>query len=144
MRQSAELASLLGEVRVQIVERLEVGIEALRLGVRDEHDSVGAAENELPSRRVVDLSGNRVELQLDRDVAYLQKLDGQIIEVERSIGVGRQLQHVAPVLGLRRSVHMLERRRLAAEPGAIKDHLEEELAPEAIDRRHEPGALSIA
>ena len=43
---------------------------------------------------------------------------------------------LAAVLGFRGRVHVVQRRRLAAEAGAVEDDLEEELALQAIERRH--------
>jgi len=116
------------------------------LGSRLARAAWAAAWNAMyrPASRPSSLSRNRIELEFDRDVSHLQKPDWQVVEIQRSVGVGRERQHVAAVLGFRRGVHVLKRRRLAAQPGAIEDDFEEKLAPEAIDRRHVPGVPSIA
>ncbi len=59
------------------------------------------------------------------------------VEVERPVDRRRQAHQLAAVLGLGRRVDVLQRGRLAAEPGPVIDDLEDELAGERVDRRHE-------
>ena len=56
--------ALLREVRVQVLEALDVLVELARLAVGDEHHAVGALQHELARRLVVDLPRHRVELEL--------------------------------------------------------------------------------
>ena len=60
----ARIDPLLGEVRVQVLEALDVLVELAGLAVGDEHDAVGALQHELARRLVVDLPGHGVELEL--------------------------------------------------------------------------------
>lgn len=52
-----EVEVILGEVQLEVVERLEVGFEAGLLGVGDEDDGVGALEDQLAAGVVEDLPG---------------------------------------------------------------------------------------
>src|SRR5690606_38154636 len=62
-RHVPHVRAMLDQVLVQVPQALDVLFELLRLRVRDEHDAVRTAQHQLPRRVVVDLPGNRVELQ---------------------------------------------------------------------------------
>ena len=63
-RHRARVDPLLREIRVQVLEALDVLVELARLAVGHEHDAVGALQHELARRLVVDLPGHGVELEL--------------------------------------------------------------------------------
>ena len=70
VRNLVEVVAVFFQVRHQVVERFDVGVHALLLGVGDEDDAVDAAQNQLAAGVVEDLSGDGVEVDARLEAAY--------------------------------------------------------------------------
>ena len=66
-----ERAAVLAQVVPQVLECLEIGIDAARLRIGDEDETVGTGQNELTGSVVVDLPRNREKLQLYPHPPYI-------------------------------------------------------------------------
>src|SRR5690606_7469118 len=130
--------AVLDAVLVQVPQAFDVLLELLRLRIRDEHDAVRAAQHQLPRRVVVDLPGNRVELEtgpVPRDRSEVQRKE---VEEQRTVRLRGQRHHLPPPRGGRRRVHVLQVRRLAGPPRAVVDDLAGDLPRGMADQRHQP------
>ena len=136
VRHLLERPIVLGEVGVEVVERLLVRLGAPVLRVGDEDDAVRAREHELPGRRVVDLAGHGEELEAHRHAADARDADGQEVEVERAVGRRRERHHLPAMLRFRGRVDVLERGGFTPKPRPVEHELEDELPRMRVHRRH--------
>ena len=70
----------LGQVHLQVAQRLHVRVERGHLAVRHEDDAVHALQHELAGGVVEDLAGHRVELEADlhaADHAHVERAAGR-------------------------------------------------------------------
>jgi acyl-CoA hydrolase len=141
VRELVERVALLGEVRPQVLDRLEVRFRALDLRVGDEDDAVDPLQDELAARVVEDLPRHRVEVEARLEAADLAERQRQEVEEERALRLRREADHLPLRLGVRALVDVLEVRRLPAETGAVIDQLAVDLASHVVDEAHS-GALS--
>ena len=99
VRHVSESTPVLLEVFPQVLERLEVRVDATRLRIGNEHQTIGAGEHELARGVVINLPRNGEELQPHAHAAHPGQPNRQKIEVEGAIDRRRQAHHLAPVLG---------------------------------------------
>ncbi len=129
-------------MRLEIGERLRVGLLARRMRVGDEDQAVGTLQDGAPREPVVDLAGHRVEVEAGEEAVHLAEVDGQEVEEERPLVIGGDRDHAAAPIGRQAIVQEAEVGRLPAQPGAVIDDLEVDLARAVVDERHgPPGSL---
>ena len=128
--------------RSQIVREVLEAFHILRhfivLGIGDEHDTVHAAQHQLPRGVVNDLAGHGVKLELRLEAPDRHRLDWQKIKEERAVGTRRQRDEPAllAVTGLDVVVNLDEIGRLAAHAGAVIDDLDLQLLGSLVNDGH--------
>src|SRR5208283_2067753 len=122
-----------GDVRQTQFEGLEVLLEVgkafdvfghfLVLGVGDKDDAIDAPQDELASRVVDDLAGDRIELEFGFEAFDGHRFDGQEVEKQGAVGTGGQGDEFALVTGggLDVIVDLDQVSSLSAHGGAIID-----------------------
>src|SRR5581483_9415432 len=86
--------SHLGQVVLEVPERLHIAVEGCDLAVRDKYDPVDTLEHELARRVVKDLTGNGVKLQPNLHPADDAHIERQEVEKEGSVGLGLETDHL--------------------------------------------------
>src|SRR5439155_13828998 len=105
-RQRADVDAQLEQVALEVLEALEILIQLSSLAVGDEYDAVRSLEHEAPRRIVVNLAGDRVQLEPRREAGDLSQIDGEEVEEQRAVGLRRERHH-APASRLRHpAVHV--------------------------------------
>jgi hypothetical protein len=140
----AQLHAVRLEILLEVLERLDVRAEHRFLRVGDEHDAVGALEDQLPRLVVEDLPGDRVQLDPRLHAADLSEVDRQEIEEQRAVGLGRQREHLAADLTREVLVDVLEVGGLPAEPRPVVHDLRGQLSRRVVEEHHLGPPLSRA
>src|SRR5258708_6301236 len=128
-----EVIAVLFQVRHQVVERLDVGVHALLLGVGNEHDAIHAAQNQLAAGVIKDLPWDRVQVNARLEAPHRTQIQRQEIEEQGSIGLGGERDHLALLLFGCFLEDELQIRRLAAQSGAVVDDLAVDLTCCEVD-----------
>src|SRR5919108_827238 len=136
-RNGARIHPVIGEIRVQVLQALDVLLKLPRLAVGDEHHSIGSLKNELARRLVVDLARNRVELQSRGEAGDAAEIQREEIEKERAIGLRRERHHLPFPLVRDLTVDVVQVGRLPRPPGPVVDDLARNLARGVVDERHD-------
>src|SRR5690606_15308306 len=121
---------------LEVLEALDVRLHARDLRVGDEHDAIGALEDQLAARVVEHLAGHRVEVEANLVLADLAEIERQEVEEQRALGLRLERDHLAARLGLRRREHVLEVCRLPAQARAVIDDLAVDLLRQPVDEAH--------
>jgi hypothetical protein len=124
------------QVLLQVLQALDVGFPHGALGVGHEDDAVHALEYHPPGLPVENLARNGVELEPRLEAGDDPHLQGQKVKKERAVRLGLQRDHLAPRLGRRLVVDVLEVGRLSAEARAVVDHLGGHLHCRVIEKGH--------
>src|SRR5438067_1440563 len=135
-RHGPRVDPLLREIRVQVLEALDVLVELSRLRIGDEHDTVRALEHELPRRLVIHLAGHRVELEFRREARDRAEIEREKIEEQCAIGLGRERNHLALSVLRHLPVDVVQVRRLPGPTWPVVDDLARDLARGVVDERH--------
>src|SRR5690606_26006562 len=77
-----QVVALLRQVGPQVLEGLQVRLEAVGQRVGDEDHAVDAAQDQLAGGVVEDLAGDRVEVEAGLETADLPEAQGQEVEEE--------------------------------------------------------------
>ena len=129
----------------QVVPQVEIGlhvlVEARDLRIGHEDDAVDALQHELAAGVVVALAGHRVQVEARLHALDGAQREGQEVEVERALFLGRDAHELAAGFGVDLAVDVLQVGGLAAEPAAVVDDLVVDLAGGEVDQRH-AGALT--
>src|SRR6266849_3723639 len=128
-----EVVAVFFQVGHQVVERFDVGVHALLLGIGHEHDAVHSSQNQLAAGVVKDLSRNRVEVNARFEAPHRAQIERQEIEEKGAIGLGGERDHLALLLFGCFLEDELQIRRLAAQPGAVVDDLTVDLTCCEVD-----------
>src|SRR5262249_21227673 len=80
------------EVFLQVVPALEILRKHCPLRVGDEDDAVGPSQHDAPRLVEGRLAGYRRELETDLVPLDVAELDREQVEIDRAIGLGRQVQ----------------------------------------------------
>ena len=145
-REVGHAAPHLAQVLLQVLHRLAVLLELAGARVRDEHDPVDALQHEAARRLVVDLPGDRVELELRADPGDGAEVDRHVVEVQRPLTGRRDRGELAPRLVRRLAVNELQVRRLPGHAGTVVDDLALDLLVGEVDLNHRrglPGSLAV-
>ncbi len=126
----------LGEVRLEVLERLDVGVEHRHLAVGHEHDAVDALQDELARRVVEDLARHRVELQAHLHAPDEADVQGQEVEEERAVRLRFQAHHLAARLRRGLLMDVLEVRRLPAQARTVVHDLGRHLHRGVVEEDH--------
>src|SRR5262249_60552200 len=108
-------------------------VHALDLAVRHEDDAVHALQDQLPGGVVEDLAGDGVEVEARLEPAHGAELEGEEVEEERAVGLGREGDELALRVRVRLVVDPLEVRGLPAETRAAVDGRAVDLAGRLIE-----------
>ena len=100
VRELVERVALLAQVGPQVLDALEVRLDALDLRVGDEDDAVDALQDQLAARVVEDLAGHRVEVEARLEAADLTERERQEVEEERALRLRREADHLPLRSGL--------------------------------------------
>src|SRR5437660_2852165 len=128
-----EVVAVFFQVGHQVVERFNVGVHALLLGIGDEHDAVHPAQDQLAAGVVKDLSWNRVEVNARLEAPHRTQIQRQEIEKQGSISLDGERDHLPLLLFGCFLEDELQIRRLTAQPGAVVDDLAVDLACCEVD-----------
>ncbi len=129
-----EVVAVLFEVLDEVVEGFDVGVHAFFLGVCDEDDAVDAAQDEFTASVVKHLAGNGIEVEPGFEAADRAEIEGQEVEEEGSIGLGRQRDHLAFLFFRGFVINALQVRRFTAQTRAVIDDFAVNLAGGEIDK----------
>jgi hypothetical protein len=131
-----QVEAVLGQVLLEVPDRFDVGFHPLVLAVGHEHDAVHALQDQLPAGVVEHLARHGVEVEAGGEAADGAQVEGQEVEEQRAVRLGREGDHLA--LRLRRGlvVDVLQVGRLAPEAGAVVDDLAVDLFAGVVDERH--------
>jgi hypothetical protein len=136
-----EAEAQLGQVLLQVAERLDVGVEGRGLAIGDEDDPIHPLEHELAGGVVEDLAGDGVELQPDLHAADDPHVERQQVEEQGAVGLGLQAHHVAAGLGRGALVDGLQVGGLPAQARAVVHDLGRHLHRRVVEEDH--GAASL-
>jgi hypothetical protein len=92
---AAEFEPVLLEVFFQVLERFEVGVEALFLRVSDKNHAIRALQNKFAACFVEDLAWNCVEVQTSFEASNAAEIEREKIEKKRAVGFRSQRNHLA-------------------------------------------------
>ena len=134
--------TFVGKIGVQDLQTLYVLGQLPGLTIRDEDDAIDALQHQLARRGVVDLTGNRIELETRGEAGDGAKIERQEIEEKRSIGLRREGDHFPFTLFGQLRVDVLQIRRLSRSPGAVVDDLARDFARAVVDDGHSTFFLS--
>ncbi len=121
--QLPDVDTLAEQIVLEILQALEIVVEAPRLTVSDEHDPVRSLQHELPRGVVVALPRNRIELKLRAEAGNVAQLQGGEVEEEGSVGLGRERNHPATAGFGHPAVDVLQVGRLPGPARPIVDDL---------------------
>jgi hypothetical protein len=124
------------EVGRERLPALDVGLEALDLRVRDEHDGVRVRAHRASSIVEVDRSRNGHQREPQREPADGSDRPRHEIEGQPALVHGGHVHHRAPRLGRSAVEEVLKVGRLAAERRAVVDDLAANLAGIEVDGAH--------
>src|SRR4030095_10936546 len=133
----ARFTALLREIRVQVLQPLDVLLDLAPLAVRYEHDAVCPLQHELSGRGVVYLTRNRVELEARREARDRPEVERKEVEEERAVGLRRERDHRASPVARYLVVDVMQIARLPRPSGAVIDDLAGDLARGVVDEGHE-------
>ena len=133
------------EVGHQILERLDVGVHALFLGVGNEHDAVYATQNQFATGIVENLPGNGVQVYASFEATHRAQVEGQEIEKQCALGFRGQRDHLAFLLFGGLLIDELQVGGFAAKSSAVIHDLAVNFARGKIDKAQDvPRDLSWA
>ena len=125
------------EVLIEVGQRLAVRELARGVRVGHEHHAVHPLEHRPARQPVVDLPRDGIKVEPGGEAVDLAELEGKEVEEQRPLVVGRDRDHPAAPLGREPVVQDPEVGGLPAEPRAVVDDLEMDLARPVIDERHQ-------
>src|SRR5260370_5371079 len=128
-----DVVAVFFQVGNQVIERLDVGVHALLLGIGHEYDAVHSAEDQFAAGVIKDLSRNRVQVNARLEAPHCTQIQRQEIEKQGSISLGGQRDHLPLLLFGCFLEDELQIRRLTAQPGAVIDDLAVDLACCEVD-----------
>jgi hypothetical protein len=96
---AGEVVPVLGQVLVQVLHRLDVGVHPLDLAVGDEHHAVHALEDQLPGGVVVDLARHGVEMEPGLESPDRAQVHRQKIEEQGAVRLRREGDHLPRAAG---------------------------------------------
>src|SRR5690606_4664567 len=137
------VVTVLLEVLVQVLERRDVGVHPVRLGVGDEDDAVHALQDEPPAGVVVYLPGHGVQVEPGLEAADAPQVHGEEVEEERALRLRGQRDELSAGLRVDPLIYVLEVRGLSAEAGPVVDDLAVDLPARVVDHRHRPPPYSL-
>src|SRR5664279_5414191 len=140
-RQAFEGDLLLVEVFLEVLKTLQVVRQHRPLRVDDEHETVHAAQDDLASLVLKDLSGNGAHLKANRVTFDVPELDGKKVEIDRPVLRRRERQELAGP-ALEALMENLEVAGLSAETGTVVNDLGRQLLRGVVEQSHVPSALS--
>src|SRR5690606_41213683 len=114
-RNPLRIVPVLHQVLIEVLQRSDVRVHAIRLRVGDEDDAVHALQDEPPARVVVYLARDRIEMESRLEAANVAQVDGKEVEEERALRFRRQRDQLAPGLRVDLVVDVLEVRALATQ-----------------------------
>src|SRR5690606_14239179 len=94
-RQLVRIVAVVRQVLVEVLERGDVRVHALRLRVGDEDETVDTLQDQATRGVVVDLPGYGVEVEARLEAADGTEIDGQEVEEERALLLGRERDELA-------------------------------------------------
>src|SRR5207248_10484841 len=93
-----EVVSMLFEIVLKIVERLDICVHAFWLRIGYEDYAIHAAQDQLAAGIVEDLSGNGIEVEASLETANSTQVEWKEVKEESSIGLCGQRDHFAVLL----------------------------------------------
>src|SRR3954471_2089971 len=135
-RNGARIETLIREVRMQILETLDILGELTRLTVGDKDDAVDSLQYQLARSGVVHLTRHCVQLEARSETRNRAQIKRQKIEKQRAIGLGGERDHLALSLLGQLRVDVLKISRLARSSGTVIDDLARDLAGAVVDDGH--------
>ena len=131
-----EVDVLVGQVRPQARQRLQVLLAGAGAAVGHEHHTVRTRQHQPPRGLVEDLPRHGVELEAHAHPLHVLHVQRQEVEEDRPVALGGQRHQLAAALRLDHRVDVLERRRFPRQAGAVVDDLRRDLPREGVDDRH--------
>ena len=132
-----EIEIVILQVLAQVIERFEIGVEALFLGIRDKDNSIGALENQAAAGFVKDLAGNGVKVKAGLESADGAEVERKKIEEKSAIGFRGERNHLSLLIRTSMLVDPLQVGGLSAETRAVIHKLAVDLASGKINKRHD-------
>jgi hypothetical protein len=124
---------LLGQVILEIFKTLDVLFHLFPLRIGYEHDAIDAAQDQLASSIVNDLTGDGVELKLGDKAFDNQSVERKKVEEKGAIGGSSERDKVATVLRVNALVDVAEVSGLAAQRRTVINDLKLNLAAGVIN-----------
>src|SRR5207244_3286894 len=140
-RHLVDLDILDGEIFLKVFETLDVLFHLFPLGIGHEHDSIGAAQDELTRGVVNDLAGNRVELKLRHETFNDDSVKRQKIEEQRAIGGGGERDQFAAMVRANALMDVGEVGGFSTQGRPVINNLKLDLAAGVINDRHEKAPI---
>src|SRR5208282_813561 len=137
VRDRGEIQIMIFQVLAQVVERFEVGVEPLFLGIRDEDDAVGALQNQAPAGLIKNLAWNGVKMEARLKAAHGSEVERKKIEEKSAVGFGGERNHLSLLIRVGMLVHPLQVRSLPAKAGTVVDKFAVNFPRGKINKRHE-------
>jgi hypothetical protein len=81
-----KIFTVLPKVILEALEALDVRIETLDLGIRDEHDPIDPLQDQLTARVIEDLSRDSKEMEASLKPTNLTQRDGEEVKEESPLG----------------------------------------------------------
>jgi hypothetical protein len=131
-----KIVTALAQVFLQVLNGLEVGIHSFFLRIRDEHDPVHAAQNQLAAGIIEDLAGNGIKVETRLEAANAADVDREEIEEKGPVSFGREGDHLAARLAQRLIKNPLQIGRLASQSGAVIDDFAVDFPGREVDETH--------
>ena len=135
-REARRIGPVVPDVLDHCMKRMVIRFEAVRRRIGDENEAIGAMENELAGRIIVDLAGHGVELEACLVAVDFCRMHREEIEEERAVRRGGERYEVTTLLLIHFGVDVSEIGRLATEGGATVDNLERDLFGLVVDECH--------
>src|SRR3990170_2574904 len=135
-RHLREIVAVLRHVVVQVLHRLQIRLHPAGLRIPHEDDAVDILQNELATGVVVHLARHGIEVEPGLESANRAEVDGQEVEEQRALRLGRERNELSSRFRLYLAVDVLEIRGFSAKPGTVVNDLTVDLARGVVDHRH--------
>src|SRR5580658_14758 len=131
-----EVEVMIFQMLAQVLERFEVGVEALFLRIGDEDHAIGAFQDQAAASFVENLSGNGVEMKAGAKTAHGAQIERKKIEEKSAIGFGGKRNHLSLLIRSGVLVDPLQVGGLPAKAGTVVNKLAVNFASGKIYKRH--------
>ena len=136
-RKILNVEAVLLQVLGQIVERIDILLLQVRVGIGNEDHAIATLQDQLARGIIIDLTGHGIELKLRPHARHGTQIEGQEVEVQGAIGLGGDGDQFARRICGSFGVHDLQVGGLSTTPGTVKDDFAVHFPGGKIDLNHE-------